>query len=325
MGKRKPQVDDAEYYGGSYYYNPRPPPPPPPPPPLSRQWFPWFIPAIFVVDVSLFVYSMYVEDCPQTFHPAEECLFTEYLGRYAFLPATVNPLLGPSTHTLDELGGLMLEQVQNGEAWRLFTCIWLHAGAIHLMSNMLSLLFVGISLEKEFGFWRLGPLYVITGVGGSLSSCLHILELNHGVAYVSVGASGALFGLLGSMLSELITNWTIYANKCASISSLITIIVINLAFGLLPGVDNSAHVGGFVSGFLLGFVLLMRPQYGYISQKYLPMSAMSSSSKNKSKHISKYKCYQHFLFILALLTLIFGYATSFVKLLGSSLTLKAPR
>jgi membrane associated rhomboid family serine protease len=57
---------------------------------------------------------------------------------------------------------------------------------------------------------RIGTLYVISGVGGSLLSALFM------VSNISVGASGALFGLLGSMLSELITNWTIYENKAGS-------------------------------------------------------------------------------------------------------------
>ncbi|VAH72352.1 unnamed protein product [Triticum turgidum subsp. durum] len=96
------------------------------------------------------------------------------------------------------------------EWWRLITCTWLHAGVIHILANMLSLLMIGIRLEKEFGFLRIGTLYVISGVGGSLLSALFM------VSNISVGASGALFGLLGSMLSELITNWTIYENKAGS-------------------------------------------------------------------------------------------------------------
>ena len=130
--------------------------------------------------------------------------------------------------------------VENGEAWRLFTCMWLHAGVIHLVANMLSLLFIGIRLEQEFGFckrertliskkfinylfflyqnfffliWavRISTLYVLSGFGGSLLSSLNLSSSRNPT--ISVGASGALFGLLGAMLSELLTNWTIYANK----------------------------------------------------------------------------------------------------------------
>ncbi|CAA2985174.1 RHOMBOID 1 [Olea europaea subsp. europaea] len=90
--------------------------------------------------------------------------------------------------------------------------------------------FIGIRLEQEFGFVRIGLLYVISGLGGSLLSALFIQS------NIS-GASGALFGLLGGMLSELITNWTMYANKVAALVTLVIIIVINLAVGILSHVD----------------------------------------------------------------------------------------
>ncbi|GKB41739.1 rhomboid-like protein 1 [Tanacetum coccineum] len=72
---------------------------------------------------------------------------------------------------------------------------------------MLGFAFIGFRLEKEFGYLRIGVLYVLSGIGGSILSSLFIRTT------ISVGASGALFGLLGAMLSELLTNWTIYANK----------------------------------------------------------------------------------------------------------------
>ncbi|KAK1282960.1 Uncharacterized protein QJS10_CPB22g01138 [Acorus calamus] len=154
--------------------------------------------------------------------------------------------------------------VWEGEWWRLFACIWLHAGVVHLLANMLSLLFIGIRLEQEFGFAKIGVLYVISGFGGSLMSAFSIQSK------ISVGASGALFGLLGAMLSELITNWSIYANKFAALITLIVIIGINMAVGFIPHVDSSAHIGGFITGFLLGFVLLIRPQFGWVNHKYIP-------------------------------------------------------
>ncbi|KAI4329326.1 hypothetical protein L6164_021604 [Bauhinia variegata] len=89
--------------------------------------------------------------------------------------------------------------------------MFLHAGVIHLLANMFSLLFVGIRMEEEFGFLRIGLLYLLSGLGGSLLSLLHLK--GSAKATISVGASGALFGCLGAMLSKLLTNWTIYANK----------------------------------------------------------------------------------------------------------------
>jgi membrane associated rhomboid family serine protease len=97
--------------------------------------------------------------------------------------------------------------VHGSQAWRLESCTWLHAGLIHLLANMISLIFIGVRLEQQFGFWKVGLVYLVSGFGGSVLSVLFIRK------GVSVGASGALFGLLGAMLSELITNWTIYTNR----------------------------------------------------------------------------------------------------------------
>lgn len=167
---------------------------------------------------------------------------------------------------------------------------------------------------------RIGLLYVISGFGGSLLSAL-FLQSN-----ISVGASGAVFGLLGGMLSELITNWTIYANKVSyqmfsflnncilktyfltvcyfyvqlsALLTLVIIIVVNLAVGILPHVDNFAHLGGFSSGVLLGFVFLMRPQFGWVSQRYV-------RSYSRSGPKPKYKTYQRALWVLSLVLLVAG-------------------
>ncbi|TXG50976.1 hypothetical protein EZV62_023500 [Acer yangbiense] len=164
-------------------------------------------------------------------------------------------------------------------------------GVIHLLANMLSLVFIGIRLEQQFGFVRVGTVYLVSGLGGSILSALFIQH------NISVGASGALFGLLGAMLSELLTNWTIYANKAAALLTLVVIIAINLAVGILPHVDNFAHIGGFLTGFLLGFVLLLRPQFGWSERQHLPAHA-----RVKSKH----KAYQYGLWLAAMVLLIVG-------------------
>ncbi|KAK6163165.1 hypothetical protein DH2020_000029 [Rehmannia glutinosa] len=202
------------------------------------------------------------------------------------------------------IGALEVKKVvQEHQAWRLVSCMWLHAGAFHVLANMLSLLFVGIRLEQEFGFVRVGLLYVISGIGGSLLSSLFVRNT------ISVGASGALFGLLGAMLSELLVNWTIYENKLESLLSLLLIILINMAVGILPHVDNFAHLGGFITGFLLGFVLLIRPQFGYINKKKAPGYIITSSK-------SKYKAYQCVFLIVSVILLTVGFAVGLVLLLG---------
>ncbi|XP_008784595.2 RHOMBOID-like protein 2 [Phoenix dactylifera] len=264
-----------------------------------RKWFPWLVPLFVVANVVVFVVSMYINDCPKK---STSCVL-DFLGRFSFQPLKENPLFGPSSVTLLKMGALDVKKVVHGnQGWRLVTCMWLHAGVIHILANMLSLLFIGIRLEREFGFVRIGPLYVIAGLGGSLLSALFIQ------ASISVGASGALFGLLGAMLSELITNWTIYANKFAALLTLVVIIAINLAVGILPHVDNFAHIGGFITGFFLGFVILIRPQFGYISQKNAPLGYHSRSIKRK------HKTYQYVLWIISAIALVVGFIVGLVLL-----------
>ncbi|KAL3623060.1 Retinoblastoma-like protein 1 [Castilleja foliolosa] len=235
----------------------------------SKKWFPWLIPTFVVANIVMFIITMYVNNCPKN---SISCV-AGFLGRFSFQPFRENPLLGPSSSALEKMGALDVSKVVDEyEGWRLITCMWLHGGLFHLLANMLSLIVIGIRLEQEFGF----------------------------VANISVGASGALFGLLGGMLSELITNWTIYANKVAALLTLVIIIAINLAVGILPHVDNFAHIGGFLSGFLLGFVFLMRPHFGWANQRRALAGYTSISDT------SKFKTYQRVLWLLSLILLIVG-------------------
>ncbi|CAI9098242.1 OLC1v1034857C3 [Oldenlandia corymbosa var. corymbosa] len=264
-----------------------------------RKWFPWLIPVFVVINVAMFLITMYINDCTNN---SVSC-FAGFLGRFSFQPLKENPLLGPSSTTLEKMGALDANKVvHEHQGWRLVTCMWLHGGILHLLANMLSLVVIGIRLEQEFGFVRIGLLYVISGLGGSLLSAL-FLRSN-----ISVGASGALFGLLGGMLSELITNWSIYANKVVSFITLVVIIAINLAMGLLPHVDNFAHIGGFLSGFFLGFVFLIRPQFGWVNQRYAGQGHSPSSPK------PKFKTYQCVLWVISLIILIVGFTFALVML-----------
>ncbi|KAI7988576.1 RHOMBOID-like protein 3 [Camellia lanceoleosa] len=164
---------------------------------------------------------------------------------------------------------------------------------------MLSLVFIGTRLEQQFGFVRVGAIYLLSGFGGSIHSALFIQHR------ISCGASGALFELLGAMLSELLTNWTIYTNKAAALFSLVIIIVINLAVGILPYVDNFAHIGGFLSGFLLGFLLLLRTQFGWPEHQHLQADA-----RVKSKHT----IFKYLLLVVALVLLIVGFTLGLAML-----------
>ncbi|URE47067.1 inactive rhomboid protein 1-like [Musa troglodytarum] len=290
-----------------------PPPARAKPPHLPRlqrdeRWWPWLVPTIFVANVAMFVITMYVNDCRKN-NSVRPCVLPS-LGRFSFEPLKQNPLFGPSAKTsIPHLRSLFSLQVMVSVELTVrasclvhdkvgiccFVCLF-YCVLNHLNDDASSENQINTSLTV-----RIGPLYVIAGVGGSLLSALFVQSS------VSVGASGALFGLLGAMLSELITNWTIYANKFAALISLILIVSINLALGILPHIDNFAHIGGFITGFLLGFVLLIRPQYGYVSQKYNPLGYNGPA---KNKHM----IYQYVLWVTSAFLLIAGLTVSLILL-----------
>lgn len=103
--------------------------------------------------------------------------------------------------------------------------------------------------------------------------------------------------MLNLMHLIIITPSSYFLLQAAALFTLIVIIAINLAVGILPHVDNFAHIGGFLSGFLLGFILLIRPQFGYLESRHLPANA-----RVKSKH----KAYQYILLLAAIVLLIVG-------------------
>nr|CAB3483725.1 unnamed protein product [Digitaria exilis] len=165
----------------------------------ERRWWPWLVPTVLVACIAVFAAEMFVNDCPRhgsALGGGAGCVATGFLRRFAFQPIRENPLLGPSSATLEKMGALnWAKVVHEHQGWRLISCIWLHAGLVHLVVNMLSLLFIGIRLEQQFGFVRIGAIYLISGFGGSVLSAL-FLRTN----YISVGASGALFAIILVML-----------------------------------------------------------------------------------------------------------------------------
>lgn len=119
----------------------------------ESQWTSWLVPMIVVANVAMFIVIMIINNCPKNNYGIRGQCVAKFLGRLSFQPLNENPLFGPSSNTLEKLGALEWSKVAHQrQAWRLITCIWLHAGVIHLIANMLSLVFIGIRLEQQFGF-----------------------------------------------------------------------------------------------------------------------------------------------------------------------------
>ncbi len=135
----------------------------------------------------------------------------------------------------------------SGDWWRLITCTFIHFGIIHLAMNMYCLYTVGVYLEPMLGKARYITAYLCTGLLASVISLWwHTDTVN------SAGASGAVFGLYGLFFALLVSNLIPKAVRMALLQSIGIFIVFNLAFGMKSGVDNAAHVGGLLSGFIIG-------------------------------------------------------------------------
>jgi membrane associated rhomboid family serine protease len=139
--------------------------------------------------------------------------------------------------------------VAHGQVWRLLTAALLHENLIHLTFNMVALWFVGSVLEPLLGRSRFAALFVISALGGSTGSMLA-----HPVNVLSVGASGAVFGLFGAyfVLARRLNRDT---------GQIVGLIVINALLGfVIPNIDWQAHLGGLIVGALFTAVLLFAPK-----------------------------------------------------------------
>lgn len=151
------------------------------------------------------------------------------------------------SYTLLKFGANFDLLTKGGEYYRLFTCMFLHIGVIHLLCNMYSLYIIGKEAESLFGKFKYILIYVISGICGSILS----LAFNHNT--ISAGASGAIFGIIGALL-YFGNYYRTYLGS--SFKSLVSIAIINIAIGFIyPGIDNSAHIGGLVGGILVAMML----------------------------------------------------------------------
>lgn len=147
--------------------------------------------------------------------------------------------------------------VKYGEYYRLFTCMFLHYGIEHLFNNMLVLIFLGDALERSVGKLRYLIIYLGGGVLANVLSCA--LDYKSGEYAVSAGASGAVFAVVGALVYIVIVNRGRIAQF--TMRRLILMAMLSLFEGFTSvGVDNAAHVGGFVLGFVFAVLLYRRPR-----------------------------------------------------------------
>jgi rhomboid protease GluP len=153
--------------------------------------------------------------------------------------------------------------VLHHEFWRLFTSVFVHGGIIHLALNMSSLLVIGPLIERLYGNIAFGVLYLAAGIGGAIASMMV------SPVRVSVGASGALFGVLGALLAFLSTHRHSIPKsvlKPLGANALGIVIFMAILGSVVPNIDQAAHLGGLATGFVSGF-LLSRPWPAVFSRR----------------------------------------------------------
>lgn len=152
-----------------------------------------------------------------------------------------------------EHGAMYVPYMMEGNGYyRLFTSMFLHFGIDHLANNMVMLAAIGWNLEYEIGKIKFLIIYLASGLAGNILSALGDIII--GEYAVSAGASGAVFGIIGALLYVVIRN----RGRIGTISGrgLVLMIILSLYYGLTSsGVDNLAHIGGLVAGFILGVLL----------------------------------------------------------------------
>lgn len=149
-------------------------------------------------------------------------------------------------------------RVLDGHYYVLITSAFIHANIAHLLVNMYSLLIIGEQVENYFGKWRFLLIYLLSALSGSLLS----IVFNNGY---SVGASGAIFGLLGCLL-YFGYHYRLYLSSVLK-NQIIPIIIINLLIGFMyPSIDNACHIGGLLGGYLATMIVGV-PEKGKKSER----------------------------------------------------------
>jgi len=156
------------------------------------------------------------------------------------------PLVIDIIHWGGNIKRLTIEQQQY---WRLVTNIFVHIGIVHLLMNTLGFIFVASFIERKVGRIWFAGLYMVTGICASVTSVMWHNDT------VSAGASGAIFGLYGFFLAILMVKKEHRQVNSGMITMTLIFIGYNLLMGLKGNIDNAAHIGGLLSGFLIGVVM----------------------------------------------------------------------
>jgi len=160
-------------------------------------------------------------------------------------------LIDIDIYTLIQMGAKVNVLINSGEIYRLLTSAFLHGGIIHIFFNMSALNIIGREVEAVYGSKRYIAIYVISALGGSVVS--YLFKPNS----ISVGASGAIFGLLGAMLIFGLKERDKIGKQY--MKNILETIGLNVIIGItIPNIDNFAHLGGLILGAITSFILFKK-------------------------------------------------------------------
>lgn len=194
-----------------------------------------------------------------------------------------------NVQVLLNLGASFGPYMRRGEYWRLVMPMFLHGGWIHILGNSYALFILGPVLERVYGYGRYATIYVASGMGGA---CLSMTASKN----ISVGASGAIFGIAGAMLiTGFVHREAVPARWGRAFGrGMVPFILLNFAFGLsVHGIDNWGHLGGLATGVLLALVIPPPRQnlpYGEIAEPpsqavvVIPLAAVILAMAATAKH-----------------------------------------
>ncbi|GAQ40283.1 hypothetical protein AtubIFM55763_003318 [Aspergillus tubingensis] len=196
--------------------------------------------------------------CPNATTSATECTLSEACG-FSGVP-------NPHPH------GSLDDKPAPNQWFRFIIPMFIHTGFIHIGFNLIVQLTMGVDMERMIGWWRYFLVYVASGIWG------FVLGGNYaGQGEASCGCSGALFGILALFILDLLYTWKDRASPWVELIIMILGIAVSFVLGLLPGLDNFAHIGGFIMGLALGLCLLrspnaLRERIGLARNPYVAMS-----------------------------------------------------
>ena len=186
--------------------------------------------------------------------------FKQFPGTYSLIAITLVVFLGQFLSVelfqfdwLLEMGAKSGPEILSGEIWRFITPMFLHVTIPHVLINMYSLYAIGPAVERFFGTARFVAVYLLCGIAGVILSLAFS-------PYPSAGASGAIFGLLGSLGAFLYLHRGLFGRfGLLQLRQIVLVALLNLGLGLMPGIDNWGHLGGLLAGIAL--TLFLGPRY----------------------------------------------------------------